>query len=65
MKATLKFDLPDENEEFQRATRGIMYYCALWDIKQLMYKMREYPEDRSHEQWCQSVLDEMPPDIFE
>jgi len=31
-KATLTFDLPEEQSEFNIATRGGEFYCALMDI---------------------------------
>jgi hypothetical protein len=34
MKATLEFNLPDEKEEFETATRAGRYVSALWHIGQ-------------------------------
>jgi hypothetical protein len=32
MKAILKFNLPEEKDEFDFATNGINYYCALTEF---------------------------------
>ena len=32
MKATLEFNLPEEQSEFERATKGGEAFLALWDI---------------------------------
>jgi len=32
MKAVLKFDLPEDKEEFGMAVKGSRYYCAIWDM---------------------------------
>lgn len=34
MKATLTFDLPDENTEFKLAINGHNYYSVLWNVDQ-------------------------------
>lgn len=34
MKATLNYNLPDEQEEFQDAINGIKWKAAMWDLDQ-------------------------------
>ena len=34
MKATLTFNLPEDNDEFTLAQRGREYYSYLWDLDQ-------------------------------
>lgn len=38
MKAILEFNLPDEHEEHQRALEGGAAYCALWEIRQAIFR---------------------------
>jgi len=41
MKATLEFNLPEDQDEFNFSTRGSNYYIILWDIDQwLRSKMK-------------------------
>jgi len=34
MKAILKFELPQDNQEFELATKASKMYCTLWDFDQ-------------------------------
>lgn len=36
MKATLEFNLPDDEDRFKMACRSQDYFSALWDLKQLV-----------------------------
>tara|TARA_R100001460_G_scaffold18391_3_gene38991 strand:- start:468 stop:662 length:195 start_codon:yes stop_codon:yes gene_type:complete len=36
MKATLKYDLPDEQEEFDIAVKSRDYYNQLWEIDEYL-----------------------------
>jgi len=42
MKATLTFNLPEENDEFILATRGSNLYRAIWDYDQELRKLLKY-----------------------
>ena len=47
MKATLTFNLPEDNHEFQAAVNGKEYYNALFEIKEQIrqiWKYREFTE---------------------
>ena len=44
MKATLEFNLPDEDAEFYCATKGTAMLNALWDINQELRKLYKYEE---------------------
>lgn len=43
-KATLTFSLPDEQEEYKTAMRGIDYYCALEDVRNVLREKVKYAE---------------------
>jgi hypothetical protein len=38
VKAILKFDLPEEQEEYNRAIKGSDAYSVLWDIAQEIFR---------------------------
>jgi hypothetical protein len=50
MKAILKFNLPDDQHEFELATQGGAMYSALWDISQELRTMTKY-EELSEAEW--------------
>ena len=41
MKATLEFNLPEESNEYLLTQKGASYYCALFDIQQEMFRLKE------------------------
>jgi hypothetical protein len=44
MNAVLKFDLPEENENFQAALNGHKYKSAIWDFDQLLRSEMKYKD---------------------
>ena len=44
MKAVLEFDLPEEKEEYELATNGQGYYCALFDMVNCFRSKLKYEE---------------------
>jgi hypothetical protein len=50
MKATLEFNLPDDQAEFDLATQGSNMYSALWDISQELRTLWKY-EELSDQEW--------------
>ncbi len=42
MQAILKFNLPEEENEFKVATRASDYFCILFDLDQEMRKFLKY-----------------------
>jgi len=50
MKATLEFNLPEDQHEFDLAIQGSNMYSALWDISQELRKLWKY-EELSDEEW--------------
>jgi hypothetical protein len=45
-KATLTFDLPEEQSEFDLANNAGKYYSVLWDLDQYLRNFVKYPSDR-------------------
>ena len=63
MKATLKFNLPDEQMEFNRVNQSLDMACALFDILQLRKEMfRKYESYIDTPEWS-SVVDFMGDEI--
>ena len=50
MKAILEFNLPDDQIDFNFATRGGKYYCALWEMDQWLRSQVKYNESLTDEQ---------------
>jgi len=44
-KATLTFDLPEEQSEFDIANNAGKYYSILWDLDQYLRNFIKYPSD--------------------
>jgi hypothetical protein len=42
MKATLEFNLPEEKDEFNFASNGLNYYCALVEFDQWLRSEYKY-----------------------
>ena len=50
MKATLEFNLPDDQNEFDMAVQSGNMYAALWDISQELRTLWKY-EELKQEEW--------------
>ena len=46
MKATLEFNLPEEEEQFDVATKAMDWALLAWDIDQFMRNKIKYDQDR-------------------
>ena len=55
MKAIIEFELPEDQEEYEKANNANKMYMALWDIKQLFRSKLKYNSDGLNdeqlEQW--------------
>jgi len=52
MKATLEFNLPDDNHDFELASRAVKWYSAMWELDQFLRSKVKYDEslsDDAHE----------------
>jgi hypothetical protein len=45
MKATLKFTLPEEQNEFEIASNATKYYSALWEIHYICRRVWKYEDN--------------------
>ena len=45
MKATLEFNLPDDNVEFQLANNASKWYSVAWDMDQYLRSQTKYAPD--------------------
>ena len=45
MKAILEFDLPEDKEEFEVASKGMDWALLAWDIDQYIRKKIKYEQD--------------------
>ncbi len=46
MKATLEFNLPEDKEEFDAASKGMDWALLVWDINQFIRNKIKYEQDR-------------------
>jgi|TARA_Y100000034_G_scaffold90905_1_gene109571 hypothetical protein len=44
MKAILEFELPEDKENFNTASRGMDWALVVWDMDQMMHKKIKYSE---------------------
>jgi len=60
MKATLEFDLPEDNTDFQSAINGHNYKSAIWDFDQLLRSEMKHKElsEETHNayEYCRKEL---------
>ena len=45
MKATLEFNLPYDNQEFELATKGLKFWSILWELDQELRAKTKYAPD--------------------
>ena len=57
MKAILEFDLPEEDFEFERASKATDLHCLIFDMDQYLQKKYKHVEP-AHES-CLTELDEI------
>ena len=54
MKATIEFELPEDQDQYEIANNASKMYLALWDIKQLLRSKLKYnPDGLNDEQLTQ------------
>lgn len=62
MKAILEFNLPDDNQEFLLATKGLDFWSVLWELDQdLRAKTKYAPDDLPQDKYdaYQEVRDKL------
>ena len=45
MKAILEFNLPEDNQEFELATKGLKFWSVLYDLDQSLRAKTKYASD--------------------
>jgi hypothetical protein len=45
MKATLEFNLPDDQQDFDLATNGLKFWSVLWELDQSLRSKTKYAPD--------------------
>ena len=45
MKAILEFNLPDDQQDFELATKGLKFWSILWDLDQSLRSKTKYASD--------------------
>ena len=54
MKATLEYDLPDEDQEFQDAMNGMKWKAVMWDLDQRLRAIEKHSPDSMNEEAYQA-----------
>ena len=54
-KAFLKFDLPEENDEFEVANKGGLYKLVLWDLDMYLRQILKYESDSYDEKTLEAL----------
>lgn len=45
MKATLEFNLPEDQQDFELATKGLKFWSVLWELDQSLRAKTKYAPD--------------------
>jgi len=45
MKAILEFNLPEDQQDFELATKGLKFWSILWDLDQSLRAKTKYASD--------------------
>lgn len=64
MKAIIEFELPEDQEEYEKANNASKMYMALWDIKQLFRSTLKYNSDGLNDEQLKQ-WEAMRSDFFE
>lgn len=61
MEAILKFNLPDEQPEFDNAVGGWKWSLAIWELDQHLRSQLKYNDKLTEEQYntCQEIRDKL------
>lgn len=49
MKATIEFNLPEDQHEWDNAVKADAMFCVLWDVKQELRSLLKYQEITSEQ----------------
>ena len=65
MKATLEFNLPDDQQEFDLATKGLKWWNVCWDMDQWLRAQYKYMPDNDYSADKYNALYEARQKLFE
>lgn len=68
MKAILEFNLPDDQQDFELATKGLKFWSILWDLDQSLRAKTKYaPDSLPQDKYdaYQEIRDELRELMFE
>jgi len=54
-EAILKFNLPEEQLEFEQAVNASKYTSILWDLDQYLRNQVKYPAESTHEEFIDAM----------
>jgi len=53
--ATLVYNLPEEQEDFELANHASKYYSVIWDLDQFMRNQTKYADEHTPELFIEAV----------
>jgi hypothetical protein len=56
-KAILEFNLPEDNQEFLLATKGIKFWDVLWNFDQYLREKTKYQSDNMSQETYDALQD--------
>ena len=59
MEAILKFDLPEEADDFDNAVNGYKFKLILWEMDQHLRSIAKYSEDGNKAEIAQELRDRL------
>jgi len=59
MEGILKFDLPEDAEDFSCAVNGYKFKLILWDMDQHLRSIAKYSEDNEKAEMAQELRDKL------
>jgi hypothetical protein len=54
-KATITYDLPEEQDDFDFANNGGKFYSVLWELDQYLRNKVKYPAEDAHEEYTNAM----------
>ena len=59
MKATLEFNLPEDQEQFNVAVKAMDWALLAWDIDQSLRKLLKYDPEKTGEQTLEHIKEKL------
>jgi hypothetical protein len=65
MKAILKYNLPDEQTEFEDATNGLRWKLSMWELDQWLRAQYKYMPDAEYSEAAYNAYEKSRERLFE